>query len=705
MALDTGKKTILIVDDSMLNRTLLADIVEGEYNVVEAEDGEAAVVQLQKLGTGISLVLLDYVMPRMNGFDVLRVMNEKRWIADIPVIMVSSENDPTYVERAYDLGVTDFISRPYDVNIVQRRVVNTLALYQKQRVLAGMVADQVNERERMNDLMVAILSHIVEFRNTESGTHVLDVRKMTELILMQLVHSGNRYELTMEDVSIITTASSLHDIGKISIPESILNKPGRLTSEEFEVMKTHTVIGAEMLDNLGAYADEELVRVAHDICRWHHERWDGRGYPDGLKGDDIPIAAQVVSLADVYDALTGSRVYKPAFSHKQAMRMIHNGECGTFNPLLLECLAAVSSDLKKCIGNHGAVGREVSGDALLKKVSTGGTGAVQPSSRMLELLDYERIKYRFFASMSKEVQYEYTADPSMIVLSDWGERRLGLPEMIMDPFNDRAFLDVFGEENVRAFNSLLRATTAANPVVSMDMEVRVDGKTRWLHVLARALWSEDIRPVYLGCIGKAIDIDDRRAELLELQSKAYRDSLTGVSNRAFAQKAITELLGEGRWDRIDDCYVLALCDLDFFKQANDVRGHQFGDLVLQQFAARLCDNVRDQDIVARLGGDEFLLFIKCSADVRSLIARIHRSLEEELDGFSLSVSMGVAVTQGEIRDYDRLLRRADIALYHTKRNGRAGYTFYDDLSEEEAESLFRGAVSVLSDIDSEDVRQ
>lgn len=504
----------------MLNRALLADMIGDAYRIIEAEDGKQAVAALQKEGAGISLVLLDYVMPQMNGFDVLEVMNKNGWIKDIPVIMVSAESDAAYIERAYELGVTDFINRPYDVNIVRRRVMNTLMLYQKQRTLMGMVADQVYEREKSNNLMVYILSHIVEFRNGESGMHVLNVQAMTEMILTQLMRLTDQYPLTTEDISLITMASSLHDIGKIAIPEEILNKPGRFTDEEFAIMKTHSAVGSDMLDDLELYKDEKLVKVARDICRWHHERWDGRGYPDGLVGDEIPISAQVVALADVYDALTSRRVYKPPFSHEEALRMIREGECGAFNPLILECLTAVAGDLEKRL-NHGITGREISIDSLHLSEATLDNGDAEASSRTLELLDYERMKYHFFASMSNEVQFEFTEEPPMIVLSDWSDHKLDLPEIIMDPYNDEAFCATFGKENLEKLSRLLRATTIDDPVIDMEMEATVGDELRWFHVLARALWSGPSDPVYLGSIGKLIDIDDRQAELIDLQFKAY----------------------------------------------------------------------------------------------------------------------------------------------------------------------------------------
>lgn len=684
----------------MLNRALLADMIGDAYRIIEAEDGRQAVAALQKEGTGISLVLLDYVMPYMDGFEVLEVMNSNGWIKDIPVIMVSAESDAAYIERAFELGVTDFINRPYDVNIVRRRVMNTLMLYQKQRTLMGMVADQVYEREKSNNLMVYILSHIVEFRNGESGLHVLNVQAMTEMILTHLVRLTDRYQLTPEDISLISMASSLHDIGKIAIPEEILNKPGRFTDEEFAIMKTHSAVGADMLDDLELYKDEKLVRVAHDICRWHHERWDGRGYPDGLVGEEIPISAQVVALADVYDALTSPRVYKPPFSHEEALRMIREGECGVFNPLILQCLNEVADELEGRL-NRGVVGREVATDVQrLTETAFDDASDTMASSRTLELLDYERMKYHFFASMSNEVQFEYTEDPSMIVLSDWGERKLGLPEIVMNPYEDEDFIRVFGTENLAELNRRLHGTTPENPVVDMEVEVNVDGEQRWLHALARALWSEDKPPAYLGSIGKFIDIDEQQAQLHDLQFKAYHDPLTEVVNSAFARKLITERLGEDHdCERDTDRFVLLVCDLDLFKQANDTYGHQFGDRVLQHFASRLQGSVRGGDVVARVGGDEFLVCMECPVDPAPLVARIHSSLEGEFEGFPLSVSMGVATTDGGIREFDELFRQADVALYSAKRDGRGCFVFYDDLSPEDRSMVLEDCLTALSGID------
>lgn len=341
------RQQILIVDDSQINCEILAEILKDEYRILEAANGEECINLLKQYGTGIALLLLDINMPVMDGFEVLALMNRKHWIEDIPVIIISSENSASYVRRAYEMGASDYINRPFDVQVVHQRVSNTIKLYAKQRRLISLVTDQIREKEKNNQMMISILSQIVEFRNSESGSHVLHINIITGMLLERLMQKTDQYHLQWSDQFLITTASALHDIGKIGIDEKILNKPGKLTKEEFEIMKTHTLIGASMLKSIEMYQNEKLLQVAYQICRWHHERYDGKGYPDGLKGEEIPISAQVVAIADVYDALVGKRVYKKAFSHETAIHMILNGECGAFNPLLLECLTDIQNRLKE----------------------------------------------------------------------------------------------------------------------------------------------------------------------------------------------------------------------------------------------------------------------------------------------------------------------------------------------------------------------
>ena len=347
-----NKSQILLVDDSAMNRMMLAEILGDSYHILEAENGRECLETLQAEAGNIALVLLDINMPVMDGFEVLKAMNANHTIEDIPVIMISSDDSDDAIRRSYELGASDYVNRPFDARIVYRRVTNTIKLYAKQRRLVQMVSDQIHARENNTDMLVGVLSHIVEFRNGESGAHVRHIRTITEMLLHRLLENSNKYSISAEQQDVIPLASALHDIGKIGIDEKILNKPGKLTPEEFEVMKTHSMLGAEMLHDLDNFGEQPLLQTAYEIARWHHERWDGRGYPDGLKGDEIPISAQLVSLADVYDALTSERCYKKAFSHEKAVQMIQNGECGAFNPLLLQCLTDVQTDLKEELRQH-----------------------------------------------------------------------------------------------------------------------------------------------------------------------------------------------------------------------------------------------------------------------------------------------------------------------------------------------------------------
>ena len=345
------KPLILIVDDCDMNREILREILSSDYSIMEACCGEEALSMIHQFGTGISLVLLDIVMPGLDGFEVLSYMNQDHTIEDIPVIMISSEDSEAFIRRAYEMGASDYVSRPFDAKVVYRRVTNNIKLYDKQRRLIRMVTEQIREREENVSMLVGVLSQIVEFRNGESGLHVKHIRRFTECILDCLIEKDPDLHLGTKERENIPLASALHDIGKIAVDDKILNKPGRLTPEEFEAMKLHTVYGAKMLEELQPYYDEPLLKTATDIAHWHHERWDGRGYPDGLVGDAIPLSAQIVSLADVYDALTSERCYKKAYSHDKAVEMILNGECGVFNPKLVECFVEIQNVLREELCN------------------------------------------------------------------------------------------------------------------------------------------------------------------------------------------------------------------------------------------------------------------------------------------------------------------------------------------------------------------
>ncbi len=336
---------VLVVGDSAMNRAILAEMLGDDFSVLEASNGKECMEKLRQYGTGISLVLLDIIAPEQDGFSVLEEMNKAHYIEDIPVVMIASEGSGSDTRLAYELGVSDYISRPFDAKMVHHRVVNTIKLYAKQRRLISVISRQSQEKEKDNRVMVGILSGVVGYHNKESAAHMLHMRRMTTLLLEHLTMKTSRYGLTPQDIEMIGMAATLHDIGKLGISDAILNKPGPLDAEEMAIMRTHTVIGESLLKGMEMYEKEPLLKMAAEICRWHHERIDGGGYPDGLTGSEIPIGVQVVSLADAYDALLSDRAYKSAYPAQRAIEMIRCGACGAFDPLLLECLTEVQDVL------------------------------------------------------------------------------------------------------------------------------------------------------------------------------------------------------------------------------------------------------------------------------------------------------------------------------------------------------------------------
>lgn len=499
---DENRETILIVDDSAMNRMLLSDILADTYNIIEAEDGEQAIAILQQHASEISIVVLDMVMPKVDGFGVLEAMNENRWIQFLPVVSISTESSPEFVERAYSLGVTDFINRPFDELIVIRRVSNTIKLYAKQRKLTNMVANEIFEKERNGSLMITILSHIVEFRNGESGMHVMNIGTLTEILLNQISKKDDKYYLPYAERDLIVKASALHDIGKISIPEEVLNKPGKLTDEEFEAMKQHTVIGYQMLSDLG-FQDEPLVKVSREITRWHHERYDGRGYPDGLKGDEIPLSAQIVSLADVYDALTSERVYKPAFSHEKAIQMILNGECGAFNPLLLECLVEAQDAIRQGLAQPN---RAFNSYEDLKSIAP----AIQDAETLdvteyaLDQLENEREKNHFLTEISRQLQFDYNKSLDLLHIPVWAAKRLGTPAQIKDPLHTEALANLISHDLVELLSKAITETTPQDPLVRLDCTVTSNGEAYDCIIITKTVWSQEEEPILVGVIGKII---------------------------------------------------------------------------------------------------------------------------------------------------------------------------------------------------------
>lgn len=490
------KQRILIVDDSKFNRDILKEFLGEAYNYLEAEDGNQAIRMIGE-NPGIDLMLLDINMPQMDGFGVLKWMKQSKCIDETPVIMISSEDAVNTMRKAYEMGITDYITRPFDSVIVKKRVQNTLGLYMNQKHLINVVYNQVYEKEENNNIMIRILSSVLGARNSESSEHILHIRTATELMLRELVKTTDAYHLTEADIALITTASSLHDIGKIRIPEEILNKPGRLTDEEFKIMKTHSELGAAIIRDLHFLQDHPLVHTAWEICRWHHERWDGKGYPDSLKGDEIPISAQVVSIVDVYDALTSERCYKKAFDHDTAIQMIVDGQCGQFNPIILKCLKELSPQLSKMLDKetdetdcfHEV--QRLSNEILSEK-------SLPNQNYSQNVVKVMQEKIEFFKSNSGMNSIDYDAISDQLTILN------GKQQILCRRKNPKVdLLKEFGvnEEDVQHIRGLLHQTSAQNKEISVQIKATVENDSQMYKLKLHTLWSPIKKDGYIGIVG------------------------------------------------------------------------------------------------------------------------------------------------------------------------------------------------------------
>ena len=490
------RQKILIVDDAKFNRDILKEFLGDIYDYLEAENGNQA-VQIMEENLGIDLMLLDINMPQMDGFEVLEWMKLSKCIEETPVIMISSEESVDAMRKAYEMGITDYITRPFDSVIVKKRVQNTLSLYANQKRLINVVVDQVYEKEENNNIMIRILSSVLGSRNSESSEHILHIRTATEMMLRKLVKTTDAYPLTEADISLITTASSLHDIGKIRVPEEILNKPEKLTDEEFKIMKTHSEMGADMIRDMHFLQDNPLVHTAWEICRWHHERWDGKGYPDGLKGEEIPISAQVVSIVDVYDALTSERCYKKAFDHDTAIQMILDGQCGQFNPILLKCLKELGLQFSKMTSREMDDNKYYyEAQRLSNEILSDKSLPNQNYSQSVVKVMQEKIE--FFKSNSGKNSIDYNAISGQLTIIN------GKQQILCQRDNPKFdILKVFevSEEDVQHIRVLLNQTSVQNKEISVQVKAKVENDSQMYNLKLHTWWSPLKEDGYMGIVG------------------------------------------------------------------------------------------------------------------------------------------------------------------------------------------------------------
>lgn len=672
---------LLIVDDVELNRALLGEMFRTEFLLSEAENGREAIEVLEEKHGEIVAVLLDLVMPELDGFGVLKEMTYRGWIGRIPVVMITAETSDTVMQKGYEMGAADIISKPFNPNIVRQRIHNVVEQYNYRHKLEVLVEEQTRELRRQSKelrensvQLIDILSAIIEFKNMESVQHIYNLRVITKMLLTELANSHKEYGLTEEIIEASSEAAAMHDIGKIAIPDYILNKPGKLTPEEFEIMKTHTIRGCEILDKIAAVRNLVYFNYCYEICRHHHERWDGKGYPDGLLGDETPIWAQAVSLADVYDALISKRVYKDEVESEKAVQMIMEGECGVFNPVLISCFLRVLPEIEGYIVQGVQERRE----EKIVPVSVETPVHVSPtdiSSRTLRLLERERQKYQILSDLSEEIVFDYDLQKDQITFSE-KYQILTRKNLVVKDFkmNLDQYSAVPQEERIHLLD-IMNRITPEHPVSRFQLRLDLDGRgLQWYDAYLYSVWDWEYEPVCVSYIGKLINVEVQKQEELRLQMAADSDPLTGIWNRNAMRAKIEPLLQDGVMSSGAMCFI----DIDNFKTANDCYGHAFGDSILKDVASLLKAGVRSSDLVGRIGGDEFLLFLRdiesqgVSSRIQHILKRIHMQFRE----FQVSISVGISMYPKDGTDYETLLSRADESLYHAKQEGKDTFHFY-----------------------------
>ena len=647
------KLRVLIVDDSELNREMLGSMLGDEYEILEAENGVQAVEIMREHVSNLSLILLDVQMPQMDGLELLKHMGRLHWIDVIPVIMISSETAPQFIERAYDLGATDYIARPYNTMIVRRRVANVILSFARQRQLMEIITQQISKKEKDNRLMLSILSHIVEFRNGESGLHVIHINIITDLLLRQYMLKIGSNKITSEDISLISMASALHDIGKIAIPEEILNKPGRLSVGEYQIMQGHCMAGANILMDLPIDRNEPLLKTAYEICRWHHERYDGSGYPDGLKGDTIPLSAQVVALADVYDALTSERCYKSAYSHDTAMKMIFDGQCGVFHPLLLECLCDIGDTLQR---------------ELTAKDTFDFENTINETSHITEQLQRYEKKRTDHCSMS---------GPEARVLLQYLNKVFDVVRLVDATKNCQVNIDEAGnhqDSEYRCYDMWSKEDRRENCISAKCMSSK--GSLTKLKFVDECIYHVRATYVEVDGLPYSLELIDKITEETLLgghgkedvvkyitahNHRLYVDILTGVYNRRYYEEQLRDMF---------HISAAAMLDMDHFKAVNDTYGHLVGDMTLKQAAIAIKNSVRKTDDVVRLGGDEFFIVFReipfhvLQKKLEAIRACVENIVFSDYPQLHFSISIGGVYGPGKTSD---LLNIADKLLYQAKR--------------------------------------
>lgn len=666
------KKKILVADDVELNRVILGELFKNKYDILEAENGQQVLELLDKHPENVEIILLDIIMPKVNGIKILEKLH-----ADgnkIPVIMITAEYTESASLQCYELGASDIIQKPFNPAIVRQRVENIIELYSYRHDLENMVNRQtekiISQAEKIslyNDAMVNALGTLVEFRDINSKSHIYRIKTVTKILLEEMSKEASMSE---ETIHYISQASVLHDLGKISIPDTIIKKQySALSPEELEIFKTHPQRGLEILDAMNFSGDDEFFRYIREICLYHHERYDGGGYPTGISGDEIPMCAQVVSLADTYDVLVNSCRTEPV-SHSEAIELISSGQCGAFNPRLVDFLKLCSGKIEESYQSDPE-------QAKYPINSRKRSNDMDSTFRMLELLEKEREKYRFVTDSLHEILFEYNMKTGAITFSENYEKVFGNNSIADEILSMIKNLDITHEHSLKDAPKL---SDKAPRNFSIRAKV-ISGEYKWFNVSAKPITNSNASEIET-IVGKISNIDDFKNEIEHWHTKASLDPLTNLFNRGAFERKVRRLLKE----ESDKSSAIMFIDIDNFKNVNDSFGHNTGDALLKVIAQCIQNNTRSTDIVARLGGDEFVIFLRRLPEIDFLQKRAEsfrqmflNDLQTHDETKNVSGSMGIALYPSDADNYDDLMNNADKALYYAKSCGKNTFRFYSEV--------------------------
>ena len=688
------RRTILIIDDRAEERLALQELLRSSYEIVEAADGNEGLQIMEACCPQLAAVLLDLDMPGMDGFQLLRILWAKGWLRAIPLLLLADGDEETVLEQGAEWGAADVLTRPFRPKIVQRRVAHLVELYRHRHELesaiqehAARLREQDDRQNKTGKSLLETLIAAIGFRNPNSSIHVRRMREITYILLSDVREHCPEYALTGEQVRLISDLSILHDIGKIGIPDDILNKRGPLTDEEYQCVQAHTVYGGELVERIDFQGGEAVRMYCYEICRHHHERWDGKGYPDGLKGDEIPIWVQAVAVADVYEALISQRVYKSAYGPQSAVDMILRGECGAFHPKILDALRRTAPKLTRELSGEPASPGELRTSFLQRERSSSRSVGLEnfsiPEDAQL-LFDLEQEKYRIIAQLSEDMIFTYNALTDAMEFSEKFCKVFQFPPYMTDYQKFLVPSRLFYPEEYKALQQKYTQLSWEHPEMEMDLRLPLpSGSRSWFHLVLHLLTDRTDRSRELGFVGKLTNINRIKKEATEWQKRANTDPLTQLCNRAGAHILFEELRQESRQTPME--LTVAFLDIDHFKELNDTLGHGAGDQILTAFGQRVRHLFRPDDIVSRFGGDEFLVVMKKMGKRAFAETKLGQLCRQEVqiadmrEPIQVSSSIGVAFFPRDGVEFDDLLRKADRALYASKRDGRGRVCFYEDL--------------------------